>query len=165
MVDALMKRCPDFRPSTKNWVYQQLEKILSHPRAEEELLRFLYLRFPYLFETRYPNGHYIFHASLPDNISNMLRIFPHTKNLRLALFDEFVNSPNTNLVLGDDFFNYMINDEKLLTYMYNMRPDLFLVDYQQLPEGAYKRKLPHLLHRLNYLVNDERIGNALRRTL
>ena len=153
---ALLHYDPGFIPTLNDYCFRKMEVILSHPATRTELLRFLHGNFPLLFQSRYQNGQYVLHLSHFNNIRTLLEVFPYDRNLRIALLDELISSPNSPFVLDDSFFNFIINNEALLRYMFNTRPDLFLVDHHQLPDGSFKRKLPMILTKLAQLFQDNK---------
>lgn len=147
----LLHRNPTFIPTLNDYSFKKMETIMKHRNTHADLLKFLYGKFSHLFQCKYQNGHYISHVTHPNNIRTLLELFPNDRNLRIVLLDEIINSPQSSLVLDESFFNFIINNDKLLKHMFNTRPDLFLVDYRQLTDGPFKQKLPVILGRLSNL--------------
>lgn len=153
----LLCQNPTFAPPLNDYSFVKMRIIMEQCNTQADLLAFLYKKFPHLFQSKYQNGHYISHVSHPNNVRTLLEIFPYDRNLRIVLLDELINSPQSKLVLEESFFNYIINNNVLLKHMADTRPDLFRVDYHQLPEGPFKQKLPDILSRLSDLLTEEEI--------
>ena len=147
-VYRMLKYDPKFIPVIDDACFTALAKVMCDPDIDEDILKFLYGKFPVLFQSRYPNGKYIYHISHPNNIRTLLEVFINDRDLRISLFDEMVNTPLSPLVLDDCFFNFILNNDVLFQFMYNTNPGLFLVDYRQLSDGAFKRALPIMLTKL-----------------
>lgn len=155
--NLFLSQIPSFIPRLNEECFESLQVIMEESTTQADSLKFLYGKFKRLFHKRFTNGRYISSVTHPDHIRTLLEIFVNDRDLRIALLDDFINSPDSELVLEEGFFNFMINDNNLLKFMFNARPDLFLVDYSRLPEGIYKEKLPILLNLLVtfYQDNDE----------
>ena len=159
-VGALLRYDPKFAPSMSNFVFEKMVIIMTHPGTTVRLLKFLYGKFPFLFNEKYPNREYIFSIMHPDHVRTLLEVFPNCVKLRITLLDEFVNNIFTDLDLDEAFFNFIINNKKMLKSMYMARPDLFLDNYHKMPAGIFKRNLPQLVYMLNTMISDERIRMA-----